>query len=105
VDTSIFYGRTTELANLRQWILQENSRLVAILGMGGIGKTALASKLTNLIKHQFECLIWIDLSHAPLLADTLVNLIECLSDQPLSDLYKLRLITQDNFFSSCYLAA
>ncbi|HBK98637.1 MAG TPA: hypothetical protein DD001_15600 [Microcoleaceae bacterium UBA10368] len=98
VDTSIFYGRTTELANLRQWILQENSRLVAILGMGGIGKTALASKLTNLIKHQFECLIWIDLSHAPLLADTLVNLIECLSDQPLSDLYKLRLITQDNFF-------
>jgi len=95
VDTSIFYGRTTELANLRQWILQENSRLVAILGMGGIGKTALASKLTNLIKHQFECLIWVNLSHAPLLADTLVNLIECLSDQPLSDLEKLQLITQD----------
>ncbi|XZN99635.1 MAG: hypothetical protein ACM65L_13830 [Microcoleus sp.] len=32
--------------------------------MGGIGKTALASKLRNMIKDQFECLIWIDLSHA-----------------------------------------
>ncbi|WP_228056236.1 NB-ARC domain-containing protein [Microcoleus sp. LEGE 07076] len=102
VDTSIFYGRTTELANLRQWILQENSRLVAILGMGGIGKTALASKLRNMIKDQFECLIWIDLSHAPLLADTLVNLIECLSDRPLGDLEKLRLVShyKKNFFQA-----
>ncbi|MEG4865599.1 MULTISPECIES: NB-ARC domain-containing protein [unclassified Microcoleus] len=94
-DTSIFYGRTTELANLEQCILQENCRLVAILGMGGIGKTALASKLRNMIKDQFECLIWIDLSYAPLLADTLANLIESLSDKPLSDLDKLRLISQD----------
>jgi hypothetical protein len=95
VDTSIFYGRTTELANLEQWILQENCRLVAVLGMGGLGKTALVSKLTNLIKHQFECVIWVNLSHAPVLADTLVNLIEFLSDKPQSDVEKLQLITHD----------
>ncbi|MEG4169351.1 MULTISPECIES: NB-ARC domain-containing protein [unclassified Microcoleus] len=93
VDTSIFYGRTTELANLEQWILQEDCRLVAVLGMGGIGKTALASKLINMIKYQFECGIWINISHAPLLAYTLVKLIECLSDQPLIDLEKLWLVT------------
>jgi hypothetical protein len=98
VDTSIFYGRTTELANLEEWILQENCRLVAILGMGGIGKTALASKLTDMIKHLFDRLIWLNLSHAPLLADTLVNLIEFLSDKPPNDLNKLQLITQDKKF-------
>lgn len=38
VDTSIFYGRTTEIANLEQWILQEDCRLVAILGMGALAK-------------------------------------------------------------------
>ncbi|MBE9120232.1 hypothetical protein IQ269_05260 [Tychonema sp. LEGE 07199] len=94
-DTSIFYGRATELANLEQYILQENCRLVAILGMEGIGKTSLASKLTDAIKHQFDRLIWLNLSHAPLLADTLVNLIEFLSDKPLSGLDKLRLIARD----------
>ncbi|MCW6049665.1 hypothetical protein K4039_06110 [Lyngbya sp. CCAP 1446/10] len=93
-DTSIFYGRTTELANLEQWILQENCRLVAILGMGGIGKTALVSKLSNMIKHQFDRLIWLNLSHAPLLAHTLVNLIEFLSNNPPIDLERLGLISQ-----------
>ncbi|MEG4343878.1 NB-ARC domain-containing protein [Microcoleus sp. A003_D6] len=94
-DMSIFYGRTTELANLEQWILQENCRLVAILGMDGMGKTALASKLTDMIKYSFDRLIWLNLTHAPLLADTLVTLIEFLSDKPLNDLDKLRLISQD----------
>lgn len=41
-------------------------------------------------------MIWVNLSHAPLLADTLVNLIEFLSDKPPSDLDKLRLISQSN---------
>ncbi len=41
-DISSFYGRTSELATLQQWILQERCRLVAILGISGIGKTAIA---------------------------------------------------------------
>lgn len=42
LDVSRFYGRTTELTTLTQWILQDNCRLVGIFGIGGIGKTALS---------------------------------------------------------------
>jgi transcriptional regulator with XRE-family HTH domain len=38
LDVSTFTGREVELAELSRWILQEQCRLVAILGMGGIGK-------------------------------------------------------------------
>jgi len=35
VDVSIFHGRVEELATLKQWIVQDRCRLVALLGMGG----------------------------------------------------------------------
>jgi WD40 repeat protein/transcriptional regulator with XRE-family HTH domain len=40
-----FYGREEELALLSQWIVQDRCRVVSLLGMGGIGKSALAVKL------------------------------------------------------------
>ena len=33
-DVSAFYGRTTELATLQQWILEHRCRLITLLGMG-----------------------------------------------------------------------
>ena len=45
LDVSGFTGREGELAELSHWIMQEQCRLVAILGMGGIGKSALVSLL------------------------------------------------------------
>ena len=50
-DISSFYGRTSELATLQQWIVQDRARLVAMLGISGIGKTAIALHLLPQIQH------------------------------------------------------
>ena len=46
-------------------------RLVAILGMGGIGKTALAVKLAEQVQDRFEYLFWRSLRNAPPVEDIL----------------------------------
>jgi hypothetical protein len=64
IDVDFFYDRTAELANLEQWIVADRCRLVVLLGMGGIGKTALSVKLAQQIQHQFDYLIWRSLRNA-----------------------------------------
>ncbi|MBF2017162.1 MAG: AAA family ATPase [Rivularia sp. T60_A2020_040] len=65
IDTSIFYGRTSELAQLNKWILQEQARLIVLLGMAGIGKTALSVKLAEQVQDNFDYIIWRSLRFAP----------------------------------------
>ena len=77
-DMSIFYGRRSELATLESWILSEECRLVAVLGMGGMGKTALSVKLAEQIQGQFDYLIWRSLRHRPCLKDLLDTLLKFL---------------------------
>jgi WD40 repeat protein len=44
-DVPVFFGRKAELAKLEHWIIKEHCRLVAIVGMRGIGKTRLSVRL------------------------------------------------------------
>ncbi len=74
-----FYDRTTSLATLKQWILHENTRLLAILGIVGIGKTALAAQLVEQIKHEFDFIIWRSLATSPPLSILQTSIIECFS--------------------------
>lgn len=58
----VFYGRTQELVTLKKWILNDKCRVVGILGVGGIGKTALTVKLVQQIQAEFDYVIYRNLS-------------------------------------------
>ncbi|MGH2413904.1 MAG: NB-ARC domain-containing protein, partial [Microcystaceae cyanobacterium] len=77
-EISKFYGRASELAELEQWLCSDRCQLVALLGMGGIGKTALAVKLAKRVQSQFNDVVWRSLRNAPPLKELLTSLIKFL---------------------------
>ncbi len=80
IDVSLFFGRTDELAKLEYWIINDSCRLIAVVGMGGIGKTALSVKLAEQIQDSFEFVSWRSLRNAPPLKEILSNWIEFFSN-------------------------
>ncbi|MEH2300235.1 MAG: NB-ARC domain-containing protein [Nostoc sp.] len=86
IDVSQFYGRTTELETLSQWIVRDRTRVVTLLGMGGMGKTALSVKLAEQLQEEFEYVIWRSLRHAPFLQDKVTECIKILSHQQITTL-------------------
>ncbi len=46
-DDAIFYGRQSELDTLQGWVQRDRCRLIMLLGMGGIGKTALSVRMAR----------------------------------------------------------
>ena len=81
IDVSIFYGRTKELKTLAKWITKDRCRLIEILAMGGMGKTAVAVKLAQQVSTEFEFVVWRSLRNAPPLGDLLAETIALLSRQ------------------------
>lgn len=94
-DVPVFFGRTEELETLEKWILVDKCRLVAIVGMGrigktglsiqwgkgGIGKTDLSLQLAKGIQEEFNYVIWRSFLNAPPVKEILSDLTKFLSNQ------------------------
>ncbi|MEG3911441.1 NB-ARC domain-containing protein [Microcoleus sp. w2-18bC1] len=84
-DVSVFYGRTEELTTLKQWIVSDNCRVVALLGLAGSGKTTLSVQLTKQVQNEFDFVIWRSLRSTPTPSDFLGSLIQLFSHQQKPD--------------------
>ena len=54
LDIEVLYGRTSEQAELKNWILQDCCRLIMLLGVGGIGKTTLSIQIAEQVQNEFD---------------------------------------------------
>ena len=53
-----FHNRETELQTLFYWILNQNTHLISILGLSGIGKTTLVKRFIDLHQQKFDAIVW-----------------------------------------------
>jgi len=77
----LLYGRQGELAQVERWLVGEQCRVVAILGLGGVGKTTLAAATVKAVAPHFATVLWRSLVNAPPLADFLADLLACLGGE------------------------
>jgi WD40 repeat protein/predicted ATPase/DNA-binding SARP family transcriptional activator len=78
-DVGSLYGRQAEAAQLEQWLIHDRCRLIAVLGMGGVGKTALAATAVRSVATHFDIVIWRSLLNAPLFEELLRPIVQILA--------------------------
>jgi WD40 repeat protein/transcriptional regulator with XRE-family HTH domain len=81
-DVAAFQGRTSERELLERWLMEERCRVVALLGLGGIGKTALATRAAHDLAPRFAGLCWRSLRNAPPPEEWLADAIAALAAVP-----------------------
>lgn len=86
-----FYNRESELKTLSNWILNQNTPLISVLGLSGIGKTTFVKRFIDLHLQQFEVIIWRSLKFPKslnLLIDDLLNVCKQEDKKTIDDKFK-----------------
>src|SRR2546423_12499057 len=84
LDVPSFYGREEELATLEQWVVQERCRVVSVLGMGGMGKSALVTSTMRRMAVHFQVVLFRSLRDAPACETLVEECLKVLAPQPLN---------------------
>jgi WD40 repeat protein/transcriptional regulator with XRE-family HTH domain len=80
IAVPMLYGRDEELVVLSQWLVDDRCRVVAVLGLGGIGKSSLAIAAAHHVLPQFDVVLFRSLQNGPPLAEVLDQAIHSVSD-------------------------
>lgn len=77
------YGRENDLIDVKK-LLFDKFKLILLLGMGGIGKTFLATQIARDASESFDYVIWRSIRNAPPLRDLLIECIHFLSQHQIT---------------------
>jgi WD40 repeat protein/transcriptional regulator with XRE-family HTH domain len=106
-DVVGFLGRATERETLRRWVADERCRLVAIQGLGGIGKSLLGTRVAQDLAPSFELVYWRSLRDAPAPREWLAGAIGALApgdaDMTLSEAAQVRRLLELMSETRCLL--
>ncbi|XP_062229699.1 disease resistance protein RPM1-like [Phragmites australis] len=84
-DSSDIVGNVDEIGRLTQWLLEEKQdrTLITIFGMGGLGKTTVASSVckNQNIRRTFDCHAWVTVSQTYQVEELLREIMNQLVDQ------------------------
>lgn len=79
---NMFCGREKEVEQLRRWILDNRCQVVTLVGIGGTGKTALATYVAEkVVSNAFDFILWRSLQHAPRIGKILQEAIYLFSER------------------------
>ena len=70
-----FCARITELQTLSHWLTHQNTQLISVLGLSGIGKTTLVKQFVDLNLQHFDVVIWKSIKLSQSLDDIITEIL------------------------------